>query len=283
MEERVSPPPPLKPKPNDEEPSLVNGPPSAPPPPPYPPTNSQGENANNESRIVTFKDRQMGTFVVQVPKVQIYRVPPPENAMFMERFRTPEQQKRPCSIFVTKCFLFSVILVLILGVCAALIYLTIRPKYPTFSIEDVLVKTIRSKHQQQHVEYHITLNSNNPNDRMNIIYDKGGSISLSFKKHEIAKGNTPALQQDSHEDKDLVLVLPGSKAKLPSEINKSLSGQEKKKTKLALSLSVKIPVKMEIWIVKLWSMDIAIECDLEVNTLSKDTRVLHQKCDAKDV
>ncbi|PIA58021.1 hypothetical protein AQUCO_00500150v1 [Aquilegia coerulea] len=223
----------------------------------------------------------MGTFVVQVPKVQIYRVPPPENAMFMERFRATEQQKRPCSIFVTKCFLFSVILVLILGICAALIYLAVRPQNPTFSVEHVLVKTIHSKRQQKNPEYHITLKSNNPNDRMNIDYDKGGSTSLSFKKHEIAKGNTPALHVDSHEDKDLVLVLSGSKAKLPSEIDKSLSGQEKKKTKLALSLSVKIPVKMQIWIVKLWSMDIVIECDLEVNTLSKDTRVLHQKCDAK--
>ncbi|KAL5703947.1 hypothetical protein ACHQM5_022437 [Ranunculus cassubicifolius] len=258
MEERVIP----SPKESKDDPPFL----------PYEshPSRKWGRQSETEEAVVEHES-QAGTYVVQVPKVQIYRIPPPENAIIAERFRNPENQKRPCSIFFTKCFIMGIIIVLVLGICAALIYLAVKPKNPTFSIERV---SIKNSHSSRRPEYHISLNGDNPNDRLTISYKKGGNASLLFKKQKIATGKTNAMDLNSHDSKSLNIVLAGSKDKLPSET-------EKKKKVIPLFLTVTVPMEMEVWVVKLWTADITIECDLEVNTLSENTRVINQKCNVK--
>lgn len=62
-----------------------------------------------------------GTYVVQIPKDQIYRFPPPENALHAQQ-RDPDinQKKRAC-MSCGLCFaLLAAILVILLGI--ALVY-----------------------------------------------------------------------------------------------------------------------------------------------------------------
>lgn len=271
MEERVSHPP--KSNHGDIEPPFLS---SGLEPPP--------SSTNNEpfQQQEVEHERHAGVYVVQVPKVQIYRVPPPENAKFVEQFRNANPQKRRCSKIFTKCFVLGFIVVLILGICAALAYLALKPKSPTFSVEHLTMKNIKSHSRHQlPAEYHISLECDNPNDRLSIIYEKGGSAELSFKNHKIATGKTHAMTLNSQDSEGLELVLAGTKDKLPSEIEKGLEGSQKKKTKVGLLLTVRVPMKMEIGFVKLWSMEIAIECDFQVNTLSGTTHVMDQKCKVK--
>ncbi|XVF39496.1 hypothetical protein PTKIN_Ptkin01aG0039200 [Pterospermum kingtungense] len=67
-----------------------------------------------------------GTYVVQVPKDRIYRVPPPENALIAERHRN--NQGSNCNNYRRCCsrrmcwFLSLVILVMVLGFIAFIVY-----------------------------------------------------------------------------------------------------------------------------------------------------------------
>ncbi|KAL5777153.1 hypothetical protein ACOSP7_010079 [Xanthoceras sorbifolium] len=61
-----------------------------------------------------------GTFIVRVPKGQIYRVPPPENALIVESHNTVNNKGRPCCSWFC-CVLIIVILVLAVGLVIGLV------------------------------------------------------------------------------------------------------------------------------------------------------------------
>ncbi|KAK2659702.1 hypothetical protein Ddye_006235, partial [Dipteronia dyeriana] len=64
-----------------------------PPPPGVPNPNSPHQPSSLYPTTPAFRP---GTFIVRVPKDQIYRVPPPENALIIERHLI----KRSCKIFI---------------------------------------------------------------------------------------------------------------------------------------------------------------------------------------
>ncbi|KAJ0086574.1 hypothetical protein Patl1_08502 [Pistacia atlantica] len=58
------------------------------------------------------------TYVVQIPKDQVYRVPPPENALIVER-HDKEKAKSCCSCCIC-CGVFIAIVVIAIGIMAAI-------------------------------------------------------------------------------------------------------------------------------------------------------------------
>ncbi|OMO94284.1 hypothetical protein COLO4_16431 [Corchorus olitorius] len=67
-----------------------------------------------------------GTYVIQVPKDQIYRVPPPENALIAQRHQNNNIQGNkdtPCCSRLWCCIVFIiVVLLLVLAILAWIIY-----------------------------------------------------------------------------------------------------------------------------------------------------------------
>lgn len=62
-----------------------------------------------------------GTYVVQIPKDQIYRFPPPENALHAQQRNIDSNQKKRACMSCCLCFaLLAAILVILLGI--ALVY-----------------------------------------------------------------------------------------------------------------------------------------------------------------
>ncbi|XP_042517657.1 NDR1/HIN1-like protein 13 [Macadamia integrifolia] len=246
-------------------------PPTSPPPRPPPPFPGHGIHETEDAL-------RSGTYVVQVPKDQIYRVPPPENAAYLERQRknpTPQKKRSMCS-----CILFPILILFILALILLLIvgitYFIVQPKKVNFSIQSLL-----TGNSHKNPEFDVTLKAENPNGQMGVNCLKGGDASLSFKQNKISTGNPPAFSTEAKTSTRVRLVLSGLKGKLPSQLQKSMQGKGKKKESIALSLLVNIPVKMEIGVLTSWSMNMAVTCDLTVNTLAKGTRVLSQKCQTK--
>ncbi|OVA07619.1 hypothetical protein BVC80_8349g1 [Macleaya cordata] len=226
-----------------------------------------------------------GTYIVQVPKTQIYRVPPPENALIVERHLNPVNQKNPRWSFLFWFFIVVAIVVVVVGICAAIIYFSINPKSPTFVVSKVIVQNQNShNHLSDPPQYHITLSSENPNEGMGIIYQDGGSSKLSFKQKEIATGKPPSLYQGNKDIKAIRFDLTGLNVVLPHEIIKSMKGggnNASKKASVSLSLSVNVPVKMKIAFIKSWNMNMAITCNFRVSSLAKDIHVLSEDCHTK--
>ncbi|XVF36736.1 hypothetical protein REPUB_Repub19eG0083900 [Reevesia pubescens] len=87
-------------------------------------------NPNPHEEIVQIKPEtafRPGTYVVQVPKDQIYRVPPPENALIAERHRSNHQgnkiDNRGCCSRRLIWLLSFVILVVVLGLIAWIVFM----------------------------------------------------------------------------------------------------------------------------------------------------------------
>ncbi|XP_026395842.1 NDR1/HIN1-like protein 13 [Papaver somniferum] len=200
------------------------------------------------------------TYIVQVPKTQIYRVPPPENALIIERHLKPENQENPRCSFLFWFFIIIGVILVVLGATVAVIYFTVRPQEPIYLVDKVVVQNQDSSpHRPQ---YHITLRSRNPNERMGISYQDGGSATLSYKQSQIAKGNPPSLYQDNKETKNIRIDLKSLHIVLPHEVLKSMKETTPKaNARIALMLRVNVPMTMKIAFIRSWDLNMEITCN----------------------
>ncbi|GAV59268.1 LEA_2 domain-containing protein, partial [Cephalotus follicularis] len=216
-----------------------------------------------------------GTFVVQVPKDQIYRIPPPENALILERRQNPEKKKRdPYRSCCLYCCIVISIIVLGLGLtaCISLIFLT--PKDPNFNLERILANNQTS---YKHPEYDITLKAENPNKLSGVLYKQNGVASLSFRQQGIATGSYPTFYQERKSSNDVSIVLKGSNIMLPNEIDESIKTQNRN-LHVSMLLKITVPVKMKTGFFNAGKIKIVVTCDFMVDNLAKGSNVLSQQC-----
>ncbi|XP_050240792.1 NDR1/HIN1-like protein 13 [Quercus robur] len=243
---------------------------SLPPPPPSPLLITPPPDMNSE------------TYVIQIPKDQIYRIPPPENALFVERNGKKPVEKnkksRPqCWVWITGSIL--VVLALIIALILVTLSIVYRSKSPSFSVAHVLVKYAQNsthKHSQS-AGYTISLKANNPNEIMGIDYDSGGVVTLSSEGKKIATGKFPSLEQEENGFKKIKVFLKGTKETLPKEIEKSMKAN-KTKVPVSLTLNAKLRVKLKLGVIKTWILDMDVACKIKVNTLGVGSMILSEEC-----
>ncbi|KAI3451137.1 hypothetical protein Pfo_007802 [Paulownia fortunei] len=233
-----------------------------PPPPPPPPAASSLE-----------------TYVVQIPRNQIYRVPPPEHARFLEQYhnRKPSNQQTTCR----GTLFWTAIPVVLLGIIAGIAVLAIRatlysPTSPEFAVTRIQGRNLEQplKGKSRRPEFDITLQANNRNTRMSVSYQGGGEASLVFKNQKIGEGGIPSTikQEPNGGAIDFPVVLFGMP--LSMEIKKSLNSATEK----SMALMIEVPMEMKSW-VRNERMDMKISCDFRVrNSLMNKTKISFQEC-----
>ncbi|XP_060171305.1 NDR1/HIN1-like protein 13 [Lycium barbarum] len=231
-----------------------------------------------------------GTYVVQVPKDQIYRVPPPENALIVENHRNQNQQGRSshscCCSRRCICVVVALVVVgIIIGLVIGLNKLFTKHDDPQFSVKQILVKKLlknqRDKHPQY--EYDVTIEAKNPNQRSRITYNyKGdGDISLYFKQKKIGHGNFPDLDQEPESSNDFEVILGNKNVdKLPEDVERSMNSTNSKQ-RLSLSVSIDVLIKFKVWGISSKIKNIGASCSFSVNTMTKNSHVNNQKCLSK--
>ncbi|XP_041017099.1 NDR1/HIN1-like protein 13 [Juglans microcarpa x Juglans regia] len=226
-----------------------------------------------------------GTYVVQVPKDQIYRIPPPENAVIAERYRNPalrNKKKWQCSSCCLWVCISVLLVVLVLGAIVVTFQLVlINPKNPTFDVERVAVKNNSHSRNQLHSnpEYNITLRAKNPNGNVGILYKEGGVASLSFRQREIGTGNYPTFFQDHTDSTVFGIIFHGSNnVVLPTEIEKSMNSQMQK-VQVTFSIKMDVPARLgNVGSLNRGSIKFVVACYFTVDTLAKDTHIISRKC-----
>ncbi|KAK3019887.1 hypothetical protein RJ639_004195 [Escallonia herrerae] len=218
-----------------------------------------------------------GTYVVQVPKDQIYRVPPPEHALLAERHRNFNRPKMSCCCRFLCVFVPIIVILLILGLIGGITFILLKQEDPEFSIEHVLVKNVPIHHKQQRPEYDVTVKAENPNKYTRILHGQDGDASLSFKQKEIAVGKYPNFDQAPKNSTAFKIVLHGSNVALPREVERSMNSTASK-VHVSLALGINVSVRAKIWVFKFGSKEISVACNLTLDRLAKNTRVLSQKC-----
>ncbi|KAH7656230.1 Late embryogenesis abundant protein LEA-2 subgroup domain-containing protein [Dioscorea alata] len=216
------------------------------------------------------------TYIVQVPKEQIYRIPPPENAYLAEQYKNNlnRRRKSPCLTYLPWLLAVIAAVGITIAIVALVFYLVVRPSVPEVSIEAFAAKNLNHNSRWEKPKYDISMKTLNPSANMGYIYGSGGKASMSHKGVVIASGEPPRFDQPSHNETAFHLVLRGSSNKLPKEIQRSLKGP---KEIVTLSLSVNYVVRLKIGVIEL-SKSMSIQCDFRVSKFAKGTKIVSQEC-----
>lgn len=222
------------------------------------------------------------TYVIQVPKDQIYRVPPPENA---HRLQLLSRKKASRSSSCRRCFCYFLAAIVILAVLAVLaggvLYLVFRPEHPKYSVEGFSVSGINlTSTSPISPKFDVTVRSRNGNGRIGIHYEKGSKVDVFHGDVDLCNGVLPVFYQPANNVTVVRTALSGSRIQLTSGVRKGMRGEVSKKT-VPFKLRIKAPVRIKVGSVKTWTMTVKINCDVTVDKLTAPSRIVSRTCSHK--
>ncbi|XP_019163283.1 PREDICTED: protein YLS9 [Ipomoea nil] len=219
-----------------------------------------------------------GTYVVQVPKDQIYRYPPPENA---RRFNALSKRKprRSCCCRWLCCTLYLLVAVIVaLGVAAGVLYLVFRPESPKYTVAGIAIKGLNlTSPSPISPEFDVTIRAENPNDKIGIYYRKGSSVTVFHSDVKLCEGALPTFYQPSNNVTVFPTSLKGSNVALGSAVKSVLANQQRQGG-VPFRLNIKAPVKIKIGAVKTWKITVKVKCDVTVDALTEKSNVISKEC-----
>ncbi|KAK7353089.1 hypothetical protein VNO80_18525 [Phaseolus coccineus] len=232
---------------------------------------------NDETAKLQSSDTDPSTFVVRIPKDQVYRLPNPENAHLAELHKKSPPKKAKTSRCCLCCILFSIVffflIILLGGLLGGLFSMIFSPKDPKFSVERFNVAETKPK-------YDITLKVHNSNSDVGISYKSSSHVTLSQNGKEIANGDYPSLNQDPRDTTSFGITLKGSTTALPNKAEKSLKNT-KTKLPLAYSLAINSRARMKMGLLRSRTITFHVSCNIKLDKLPKTTQIVSQQCQTK--
>ncbi|XP_057480058.1 NDR1/HIN1-like protein 13 [Actinidia eriantha] len=219
-----------------------------------------------------------GTYVIQIPKDQIYRYPPPENAHRYQKYARREPRRSCCR----RCLCWSLgllaALILLLAVSAGVLYLVFRPESPKYSVDDVSIRGFNlTSPSAVSPEFNVTIRAQNPNDKIGIYYQKGSSVTVYYSGINLCNGALPAFYQPSNNLTVFQTALKGSTILLTSAVHSTLAAEEKR-GEVPFRLNLKAPVKFKVGSVKTWTITVKVRCELTVDNLTASSKIVTKDC-----
>ncbi|OMO67532.1 Late embryogenesis abundant protein, LEA-14 [Corchorus capsularis] len=221
---------------------------------------------------------QPGTYVIQIPKDQIYRVPPPENAS-----RYAHLSKRKASKGVLRrcccCFLTTMLVLLTAAaIAAAVIYFYFKPEAPSYSVESVAIKGFNlTSSSALSPEFDIAVRAHNPNDKIGIYYEKGSSVRVFYEDVDLCNGALPVFYQPTNNVTLFQMALKGSGIELTNTALRALS-DEQSKGAVPFKLRLRAPVKIKVGAVKTWEITVKVTCKITVDKLTAASKIVSKDC-----
>lgn len=218
------------------------------------------------------------TYVIQLPREQIFRYPPNENA---RKFRTSNLKKnrRSCCRRCC-CFTLCLILLLIVAACvaAAVFYLVFRPESPRYTVDRIRMKGFNlTSTAPISPGFDVSIRANNPNDKIGIYYLKDGAANVFYNDVKLCGGVLPSLYQPSNNITVFQTALKGSNIVLERAVKTELLNAQKMST-VPFVLRVKAPVKIKVGSVKTWEINVKVKCDVIVDALNERAKIISKKC-----
>ncbi|ESR59618.1 NDR1/HIN1-like protein 13 [Citrus sinensis] len=224
-----------------------------------------------------------GTYVIQVPKDQIYRVPPPENAdriKGLSRRRRKSRSTTTCCCF-RFCCCSLLLLVLLLAIAAGVFYLVFRPESPNYSVDGVSIAGLNLTSPSSVVSprFDVSVTADNPNDKIGIYYERGSSVEVSYKDVALCDGEWPQFYQPSNNVTVFKTLLKGSSIELTSSMRKDLVAAQTSGKTVPFKVNLRVPVKIKVGSVKTWTIKVKVRCDLTVDKLTSQSKIVSKDCD----
>ncbi|RAL43980.1 hypothetical protein DM860_014117 [Cuscuta australis] len=205
------------------------------------------------------------TYVVQIPRDQVYRVPPPENAKFIQTYRGKQSKNDtnlPKCCCCCCCWFLTPLLFISIAISIFLVIVNVLypPIPPQFSITRV--------HYLKNSTVEISLHVENNNARSKVLFGRGGKSGLVFKNHAVATGRfPPSVLLEPRGRKDVDLKLVGDVVNLSRDLRKELNEEGKAKP-MTLKVS-SVSMEVSSWMKGKKKDATIITCEFKVDSLKK--------------
>lgn len=222
-----------------------------------------------------------GTYVIQVPKDQVFRLPPPENARRFQSYTRRALRRRGgccrCLAWTAGLLLF---LIVALAVAAGILYLVFRPKIPKYSVDALAVKGFNLSTAVLSPEFDASIRADNPNKKIGIYYRSGSSIVLSYEGVELCDGVWPTFYQGKRNVTVFQTALTGTGIRLSAAMSEALATAQNGGN-VPLKLKIKVPVRVKFGAVTTWTFTVKVRCDVTVDKLTAASKITSKSCKAE--
>ncbi|XP_071693822.1 NDR1/HIN1-like protein 13 [Rutidosis leptorrhynchoides] len=220
------------------------------------------------------------TYVIQIPKDQIYRIPPPENERKIQKLANRKPRRSLCCRCLCYTISASLILLILLAIAAAVVYFVYWPEKVKYSVDNISVSGVNlTSSSPVSPQLTVGIRFENPNDKITLFYaGKGSSVNVYYDDVHLCNGVLPAFEQKANNVTVIQTALKGSDIVLSRDVHARLVKQEKGQN-VPLKLNVKAPVKVKIGAVKKWEITVSVSCDMIVDRLTQKSKIMSKNCD----
>ncbi|KAH7560758.1 hypothetical protein ACOSP7_016891 [Xanthoceras sorbifolium] len=223
-----------------------------------------------------------GTYVIQIPKDQIYRVPPPDNALRYKHLSKPKKSRSSLANCCRCFFITLLVLFLLLAVAAAIFYFVFRPESLNYTVDTLSIKSFNLSSSSSSTispVFDLSLSAHNPNNKLGIYYLKPSSVKLFYKDLNLCNGVLPQFFQPRNNVTVFKTALKAASAlELTTSVHNELVAAEKAGT-VPFRVNVRAPVKFKVGSVKSWTINVKVRCDVTVDKLTAESKIMWKKCD----
>ncbi|KAF8671618.1 hypothetical protein HU200_049944 [Digitaria exilis] len=229
-----------------------------------------------------------GTYIVQIPKDQVLRVPPPDRARRYKKLAARPARRR--LLRRACCFSLAAVLLLILLAAAFVgaVYLIFRPRSPTFSVSSLSIHgldTLSSSSSSSSLspELDAAVRADNGRNRRVIIdYRGGGSVTVSYAGERLATGPWPAFRQAARNVTVFAVAMRGNGVRLTEEQTKQLAA-EQAAGDVPMVVEAVVPVRLRFGgtLLRTWTVDVKATCDVAVDRLAANATAVNRGCKVK--
>ncbi|RWW41804.1 hypothetical protein BHE74_00052689 [Ensete ventricosum] len=236
------------------------------------PSDSPRSSASSQS-FLPKPVRQPGSYVIQVPRDLVLRVPPEGKASPGKAYA----RRRGCCFLV---FAWLGALLLLLAVVADILILGFLPRVPRYSIEALSIASLNLSAASVSPAFDANVRAENPNKNVGIYYRDGSDVTVAYDGVTLCTGAWPAFYQSPGNVTVFVAALRGSAILLSSADRQALVTAETQR-QVPLEIDVKVPARIKFGGVTSWTITVKLKCDVTVTGLTENAKIVSKNCRVK--
>ncbi|XP_051147159.1 NDR1/HIN1-like protein 6 [Andrographis paniculata] len=194
----------------------------------------------------------------------------------------PTKSRRCCTC--KKCFCwtvsFVILVILIIGILAAVVYFVFDPKVPKYSVDSMRITEFNLGNDNSlSAAFNVNITARNPNKKIGIYYEGGSRLSVWYTGTKLCEGSLPKFYQGHRNTTVLSLTLTGQ-TRDAAGLLQSVRTTQQQTGSVPLNLRARVPVKLKLGKLKLFKWKFLVRCRLNVDSLNanNDIRISNSRC-----
>jgi hypothetical protein len=228
-----------------------------------------------------------GTYIVQVPKDQVLREPPPDRARRYKKLAgQPARRRRLRRACCLSCAALLAIL-LAAAAFAGAVCLAFRPRAPSFSVPSALAIRGLANATATATGAAAPLSpaldaavraDNGRNGKVGVEYRAGGAVAVSYAGQRLAAGPWPAFRQAPRNVTVVAAAMRGQGVRLTDARRRQLAA-DRAAGAVPLTLEARVPVRLRFGkVLRTWTVHVRARCEVAVDRLDGDATAVNRGC-----